>query len=118
MQRVGQRVLHVHADQGRGSGIWLAAHDATQGDHAGMLAGSGNACRRDRDLPGAGDAQHVDRILGHAVVGERLARAGDQRIGDARVPAAGDDRESRAVGAAQIAFVVGHGAFVVQGWAV
>ena len=96
----------------------IAAHHAAQRDQSGVPAGGGHARGGERDLPGAGNAEHVDRILGHTVVGERLARAGDQRIGDARVPAAGDDRETRPNGAAQIAFVMGHGAVVGEGWAV
>src|SRR5690606_1994352 len=41
--------------------------------------------------------------------GEGLARAGDQRVGDARVPAAGEDGEAGAGGGAQVAFVMRHG---------
>ena len=62
-----------------------------------------------RQFPRARHAHKVDRVLGHAVVDERLARTGDQRIGDARVPAAGEDREAGAVGGTQVAFVTRHG---------
>ena len=41
--------------------------------------------------------------------GERLARAGDQGVGDLGVPAAGDDRVTRAGRGAQVAFEVAHG---------
>src|SRR3546814_20361599 len=70
---------------------------------------SGGDARGDRgDFPRARHPHHVDRVLGNAVAGEGLARTGDERVADARVQAAGDDREARAVGSAQVALVVGH----------
>ena len=63
-------------------------------DGRGVPAGAGEAGGGQRQLPCTGHPDHVDRVLGHAVVGEALARAGHQGVGDARVPAAGDDREA------------------------
>jgi len=78
-------------------------------DKRGVAASRGEARAGQRNLPGAGHAHHVDRSLGDAVVGERLARAGDEGVGDLGIPAAGDDRVTRAGRGAQVAFDVAHG---------
>ena len=115
---IGDRhpVVERHAHQRIGTAIGdlfvvprVAAHDATQRDQARVAAGLGQARGGERQFPGARDADHVDRILGDAVGGERGARAGNQAVGDAGIPATGDDRESGAFRGAQVAFEMGHG---------
>ena len=86
----------------------VTADHATERDDRDMRARRGDARGRDRDFPRAGHPDHVDHVFDDAIVDERLARAGDQRIGDARIPAAGEDRETGAVSGAQVAFEVGH----------
>jgi hypothetical protein len=80
-----------------------------------MPPASGDVARGHRQFPCAGHADHVDRVFVHAVADEGRARGGHQRIGDARVPAAGDDREARALRGAQVAFDVRHGGFLGGG---
>lgn len=85
----------------------IAADDATQRNDRGVATAGGQARGR-RAVPSTGDADHVHRILGDAVGEEGFAGAGDQLLGDARVPAADDDRETRAFGGAQVAFEMRH----------
>src|SRR5690606_39057895 len=87
----------------------VAADDAAQRDERGVAAGSGQPRGGLRQLPRAGHADDVHGVRIHAVLGERLARAFDQRIHDARVPAAGKDREAGAGRGTQLAFVMRHG---------
>ena len=84
----------------------VAAHHAAERDERGMLAGRAPArCAATGISQRAGHADHVDRVLGaRRCASKACARAVDQRIGDARVPAAGEDREACAGGGAQVAF--------------
>ena len=87
----------------------VAADHAAEHDQRVVAAALGQLARGHWQLPGAGQAHHVDRRLRHAIVGQALPRTGHQGVGDARVPAAGQDREAGAFGQAQVAFVQGHG---------
>ena len=60
----------------------------------------------ERNLQRARHPHDVDRFVADAVLAQRAHGAGDQRIDDARVPAARDDRVARGVdGGGQRRFV-------------
>ena len=86
----------------------IATHHAAKRDDRGMPAGGREFTGGDRQLPGTGHAHHVDGGIKHAVGEEGRTRGLDQCIDDARVPAAGDDREARVRVDAQVAFVMRH----------
>src|SRR4051794_4761456 len=109
----GQRLVHVldgqHAERARDAGaqlhvldparrlgadvvvvIGLAADDGAEARHAGVAAGLGEVLRRERQLVGAGHRERVDIL--DARLGEGLARAALQPLGQILVEAADGDR--------------------------
>jgi hypothetical protein len=71
----------------------VTAHHAAQCDQRRMPARQRQLARGQRQLPGARHPDHVDHRRRHAVADQRALRAVDQGIGDARVPAADQNRE-------------------------
>ena len=87
----------------------VAAPHATERDERGVAAAGGGAGSGDRQLPGAGHAHLIGIGFGDAVAAQRFARGRQHRVGDARVPAGGEDGEAGAPWGTRLAFDMGHG---------
>jgi len=87
----------------------VAAHHAAQRDRRLVPAAGGDRARSERQFERAGHPDQVDRVVVHAMRDQRRARALHQRIGDARVPAAGEDGVTRTRQGPRRAFDLVHG---------
>src|SRR4051794_15139262 len=81
----------------------LAADDAAQADHRGVLTALGELSGRQGDLEGARHPDQVKAVGRDAMAHERIAAAGPQRLGDESVEPGRDDREPP-LGRRKIAF--------------
>ena len=70
-----------------------AADDRAEAEHGVELAAGRGVEGRQRDLDGAGHADHGHVVLGHAVTGEPVDRAGNEFARDELVEPRNDERE-------------------------
>ena len=110
---IGDRQAVIDCDAHQALGAFIrdvfvmprfATHHAPQRHQRRVSAGGREGRGGHGQFPGAGNPHEVDVGLAHTLVSHRLARAIDQRIGDARIPAAGEDGEAGASGGSHFTF--------------